>query len=216
MQIQKWAKKFIQEQDAKEIAEKVTFIERQTSGEVVPMIVRRSSSLGHVPFVIFFFLCAFFFYMIHIFSLEWMGSIETPYLVVVGGALIFTYGLSQWTWIQRILVTRSDQIDQTWLRAQVEFYGLGINRTNGSTGVLLFVSLMERRALILADEEINKKVDPGYWQEILDDLILKMKVAKTKEGFLEALDRVGAVLAEHFPIEANDVNELKNRLIIKD
>ncbi len=86
-------------------------------------------------------------------------------------------------------------------------------RTQGRTGVLIYLSLAERRAEIVADEAIASKVAPEVWGDALAALLFEIKAGRMAEGLAIAAEKVGAVLAEHFPRAEDDVNELPDRLI---
>ncbi|MEO7247438.1 MAG: hypothetical protein ABIW31_03200 [Novosphingobium sp.] len=86
-------------------------------------------------------------------------------------------------------------------------------RTQGRTGVLIYLSLAERRAEIVADEAIASKVAPEVWGDALAALLSQIKAGHMAEGLALAAEKVGAVLAEHFPRAEDDVNELPDRLI---
>ena len=81
-------------------------------------------------------------------------------------------------------------------------------------GVLLFVSVAEHHAQIIADKGIDAKVAPGTWKHIVDDLTAAIGGGHPADGFVAAITAIGAVLAQHFPPGANDPNELPDHLII--
>lgn len=86
-------------------------------------------------------------------------------------------------------------------------------RTQGRTGVLIYLSFAEHRAEIVADEAIASKVAPEVWGDALAALLVQIKAGHMAEGLAAAAEKVGAVLAEHFPRADDDVNELPDRLI---
>jgi putative membrane protein len=86
-------------------------------------------------------------------------------------------------------------------------------RTHGRTGILIYLSLAEHRAEIVADETIASRVPAEVWGEALAAMLAQLKANRLADGLVEAVTRVGAVLAEHFPRADNDVNELPDRLI---
>ncbi|MBC2666624.1 hypothetical protein H7F51_13960 [Novosphingobium flavum] len=86
-------------------------------------------------------------------------------------------------------------------------------RTTGRTGILIYLSLAEHRAEIIADEAIASKVEAEVWGDALAALLAELKAGRMADGLIAAVDRVGAVLARHFPRGADDVNELPDRLI---
>jgi len=86
-------------------------------------------------------------------------------------------------------------------------------RTHGRTGILLYLSLYEHRAEIVADAAIHSKVAPEVWGDAMGDLVTHVRQGRAGEGMAAAVARMGAVLAEHFPRSADDTNELPDRLI---
>lgn len=94
-----------------------------------------------------------------------------------------------------------------------QFLAHGIHLTEQRTGVLIFVSLADRVAEVVADAGIYAKVSPEVWAEADAELIRQLSAGDIAGGFEAAIARVGAVLAEHFPPSARNRDELPNRLI---
>lgn len=86
-------------------------------------------------------------------------------------------------------------------------------RTHGRTGVLIYLSLREHRAEIVADEAIAALVPGEVWGEAMADMLVHIREGRVAEGMAAAVRDVGKVLAEHFPRCDSDVNELPDRLI---
>ncbi len=86
-------------------------------------------------------------------------------------------------------------------------------RTRGATGVLIYVSLSEHRAEIVADKSIADKVAPEEWGDAMALLIGRIKRGEAGQGMADAVAAVGALIAPHFPKSASDTNELPDRLI---
>jgi putative membrane protein len=86
-------------------------------------------------------------------------------------------------------------------------------RTVASTGILIYLSLREHRAEIVADETIAAIVTPEIWGDAMVALIAQVRTGKIGDGMADAVGRVGAVLAEHFPKGDDVINELPDRLI---
>jgi len=97
--------------------------------------------------------------------------------------------------------------------AMRQFLGRNIHITTKRTGVLLFVSLAERYAEVVADAGINEKVPQETWNAVVAGLIAHAKKGDIADGFVEAIGAVGALLAEHFPVSADDVNELDDHVV---
>ena len=86
-------------------------------------------------------------------------------------------------------------------------------RTHGRTGILIYLSLDEHRAEIVADEAIAGKVAPEVWGDAMAAMLAHLRDGRLADGLVAAVERVGAVLAEHFPRAEDDHNELPDRLI---
>lgn len=98
-------------------------------------------------------------------------------------------------------------------RAMVLFRTATEQRTRAATGVLLYLSLAEHRAEIIADAAIHSKVTPDVWGDAMASLLAAVKDGRPGDGMAEAVARIGTVLAEHFPRSADDTNELPDRLV---
>jgi uncharacterized membrane protein len=91
-----------------------------------------------------------------------------------------------------------------------EFFQLGMDKTKERTGVLIFLLFSERRFHIVADEGIHKKVSDGTWDRLADMMSAHFRKGDFRQGILECVEQVGRILAENFPIQPGDVNELPN------
>ena len=94
-----------------------------------------------------------------------------------------------------------------------QFTAHGLQHTEGRTGVLIFVSVAERYAEILADAGIARKVPAKVWDDAVRVLIAGIAVGRAAEGFVTAIGQCAAVLSEHFPPGAINRNELPNAII---
>ena len=98
-------------------------------------------------------------------------------------------------------------------RAVSVFKAAAERRTVGRTGILIYLSMAERRAEIVADEAILKVTDDATWGEAMAALLAEVKQGRIGDGMVAAIERVGTVLAEHFPRSAGDTNEIPDKLI---
>ena len=86
-------------------------------------------------------------------------------------------------------------------------------RTIGRTGILVYLSMGEHRAEIVADEAITKVTTPETWGEAMEALLVEVKAGRPADGIVAAVELVGAVLTEHFPRSSADTNEIPDKLI---
>jgi putative membrane protein len=95
-----------------------------------------------------------------------------------------------------------------------QFLSRGIARTKDRCGILIFVSLAERYARVVADEGIAAKVPQGRWQAAVDALIPHTRDGRIADGFIAAIELCGNELATHFPRNSASGNELPDRIYV--
>jgi putative membrane protein len=90
-----------------------------------------------------------------------------------------------------------------------------MHKTQRRTGVLIFAAVAERYVEIVADAGINAKVPQQVWDAAVASLVSAIKVGRPGDGFVQAIEQCGAVLAQHFPVEPGAINpdELPDRLV---
>ncbi len=99
-------------------------------------------------------------------------------------------------------------------RRAIELFRTGCElKTRGRTGVLIYLSLAERRAEIVADQAITAKVPADVWVAALAALIAEVRAGRTGDGLAKAVDMVGEILAPILPPIPHDQNELPDRLV---
>ena len=131
------------------------------------------------------------------------------FLVLQPAWLLSSYGM-----IQRLL-TRSKDIElQIQRRAEAEFFRAGLHQTNDGTGILIFVSLLERHVVVLADYGISSRLPDATWQEVVKIITQSVHHGDMGKGFVQAINRCGELLMSHFPRQDQDQNELSDGLRI--
>ena len=95
-----------------------------------------------------------------------------------------------------------------------EFFRLGMDKTRDDTGILIFLLLKERQFYILADKGINEKVGQNTWDLIKEKMQELFSKGNFSKGIIYGVEEVGKVLSKHFPVKADDKNELSNRIVI--
>ena len=98
-------------------------------------------------------------------------------------------------------------------RAVEIFKAAAEHRTIGRTGILIYLSMREHRAEIVADEAITSVTRPETWGEAMVALLVEVKAGRPADGIVAAVEQIGTVLAEHFPRTAADTNEIPDKLI---
>lgn len=98
-------------------------------------------------------------------------------------------------------------------RAVQQFFASGLHKTRERTGVLIFASLGERQAEVLADVGIDEKVAASDWEAAIADLVAGVRAGRPADGFVAAIERCGRLLAQHFPAGSDNPDELPNALV---
>ena len=149
---------------------------------------------------------------------SWHGGFGTGELMLAGLALqlvafILVWLLLRWQAL-RMALTPAFLKRARVHAAAVKAFKIGIeSRTRAATGVLIYLSLAEHRAEIVADDAITSKVGAEEWGEALTALIEEVRAGRPGEGIIEAVTHAGALLARHFPRSHDDSNEMPDRLI---
>ena len=199
----------ITEADRARVDEAIRTAEAKTSGEIFCVIARHSSDYRLVPLAWAAALALFVpAPLIHL--TLWPAVVI--YLIQLVTFIVATLVLSLPA-IRFRIVPRSAQHRRAHAAAMRQFFAHGLHQTEDRTGVLIFASAAERYAEIIADAGINAKVDPHVWDEAIAALIAGIKAGRPADGFVAAIERCGAVLAEHFPPGALNRDELPNRLV---
>jgi putative membrane protein len=201
---------FISDKDQVRIGEAIVAAERRTSGEIVAVLSGESASYLHVPFLWAGLIALIVPWPLVFFT--WL-PVQTIYVVQLAAFMLILL-LTLPRRVRYALVPQSVKRERVHRRAVEQFLVQNLHSTAGRTGVLIYVSVAERYAEIIADTGIDAKVPRGTWQAIVDDLTSNIADGKAGDGFVHAVERSGDLLASHFPPGTRDPNELPNHLII--
>ncbi len=211
------AESFLTPEEQQLVSKAVHAAELQTSGEIVPMIV---SASHHYPLA-----CASGGAIITlpvallltslIGNYLWFGP-ENMYLFLAIFAVLYLPAralVAHLLWLKRFFLN-SDQVEEEVAEAAItSFYEEGLYRTRAENGILIFISVFEHKVWVLGDRGINEKIAPDQWLEIVEELTHGIRTNCRCESLCRAIERVGEILAHHFPIEGDDHNELHNLII---
>ncbi len=219
----------LSESDHDLVTTAVAEAERHTDGEIVTMVADRSDSYHDVGLhwavgVTFLAMAVYAafpdFYRGLILRLAggWEHSLtDREFLSVLLCALIVKFLATRYLlaiWPLRMALTPGrTKTRRVHRRAVLLFRAAAESRTRARTAVLIYLSLSEHRAEIVADETISAKVPAEVWGDAMASLIPHIRDGRTGEGMAQAVRDVGALLAAHFPRREDDSNELPDRLI---
>jgi putative membrane protein len=114
---------------------------------------------------------------------------------------------------RRWIISKQEMDARVADAAFMQFYSSGLYRTRESNGVEIFLSLFERRVVVIGDRAIHAKMGDKYWQKVRDQIIQGISAGDLRGGVCAAIESCGKALAEHFPRRLDDINELSDRVI---
>lgn len=191
------------------IIEAITVAEAKTAGEIFCVIAHASSGYSLVP-IAWAALVALAAPAPLIYLTTWPAGLI--YLVQLA-AFIVTAAVFSLPAIRFRVVPNQAMRERAHVEAMRQFLAQGMHLTEHRTGVLVFVSVAEHYAEIVADSGINAKVAPAVWQDAVDAAVAAIREGRIGDGLVAAVERCGAVLAEHFPPGAINRDEVPNKVV---
>ncbi|MCH4540824.1 hypothetical protein DK867_17815 [Ochrobactrum sp. POC9] len=202
-------------EDHVRIAEAIRKAETETSGEIYAVLARSSDD--------YFFAAGFvatcgilIASVIAAFLAHWYWfDIRLPMFGLAVLAAFLTAMLVLWFFpsVRMLLVPRRIRYKRAHLNALQQFLARNVHITEHRTGILLFVSMAEHYAEVIADAGIDARVEQDEWNTIVATLIHHASRAQVVEGFVLAIGQAGLLLEKHFPAGPDNVNELDDHLI---
>ena len=217
------------DKDHQAITAAVTAAERGTSGEIVTVVAPRSDDYGDVAliwaiaasFLALAVVAAFPEFFVDLLD-RLRGSWQHPLsaralLTALLVAVVATFALVRlllgWMPLRLALTPGAVKARRARARAVALFRVGAEKRTAGRTGVLLYLSLAEHRAELVADDDVLARVAADVWGAAMAELIDAVRDGRPGDGMAAAVARIGTVLSDHFPRSAEEINELPDRLI---
>ncbi|MFH2091802.1 MAG: TPM domain-containing protein [Pseudomonadota bacterium] len=213
------AQLFLSDQDREKIIQTVKEVELKTAGEIVPMVVSKSHSypmadvLGAVAVALPIALILTHFWG----GWLWIGH-QNMWLflgIFTGCFIVFHQSCKRIFWLKRVFISQREIQEEVEEAAITCFFREGLYRTRYGTGVLIFISVFERRVWVLGDYGINSKVSKDQWDKIIHIITDGIQHNNQAEAICRSIRQAGLLLAAHFPIQPDDCNELEN-LIVKE
>ena len=200
----------ISQEDHERIAKAIHSAEAKTSAEIVCVLAKTSSHNTAMPIFIAAaaaFAAAWLFMAFTAMTVQRILSLQ----LVVFLVLLFLLSLPR---VRVTLLPRKTKRAIAHHAAMEQFISRGIGRHKNRSGILIFVSLAERYARIIADDEIAGRVPSSEWQMAVDALIVHMRDGRIADGFVAAIEQCGKELAQHSPRTEGNGDLLPNRIYL--
>lgn len=208
MKYQTKADSFFTESEKEKIKVATIGVEARTVGEIATVVIDQSSEYREA---------------------EVLGGVFVGSLVSLLVTVIFFHG-SVWAFIPfafilffpaRLLFQKVPVLKTAFIgkkrkekavkgRALRTFYERGLYKTKKHTGILFFLSLLERKVWILADSGIHSKIPQQTLNEFARIVSKGIQDGKASDALCEAIKAVGELLWEYYPITDADTDELPN------
>ncbi|HWV54911.1 TPM domain-containing protein [Pseudorhodoplanes sp.] len=195
--------------DKDRISAVIAAVEHKTSGEIFCVIARQCGDYRTIPLIwaaAFALLLPLPLILLSPMRASWIYMLQLAVFAIASVILSIPA-------IRFHIVPRRSMQQQAHAEAVRQFLAQGLHKTENRTGVLIFASEAEHYAEVIADEGINEKVPQQVWDEAIAVLIAAIARGRPADGFVGAVERCGAVLAQHFPPGALNRNELPDKLI---
>jgi putative membrane protein len=211
------AKEFLSEDERARVSAAVAEAEKRTVGEIVVMIITASYHypMANVTGAAAFALVLGLLLTPLIGGWLWIGSQNLWLFLGLFTVffILFHAVIRRTLWLKRYFISRKEINAEVKEAAVTHFFKHGLYRTQEKTGVLVLISVFERRVWVLADQGINARVAEGQWDEIVKMITDGIKQKRPADAICTAVEKIGDLLKAHFPTKPDDIDELKNIII---
>ncbi|MBE6350739.1 MAG: hypothetical protein E7062_08355 [Spirochaetaceae bacterium] len=219
----------LSEESLEKIKLTVKNVESKTSGEIALAVTAESARYSIYELfysllcgvLIFSILLPFSNFILNILNkIMWGAStwhLPAFYGITCFGMIALLYLIANVPSVDRLIIPKRVRQQTVFNRALRYFIESGVYATKNRSGILIFVSYMEREVRIIADSGINEKISQPLWNLIASDLAEGLGTDDATEAFIRAINRCGELLQENFPADDNPVtnpDELPNGLVI--
>lgn len=206
----------LSESDKKDIEQAVQQAEANTTGEIALAITPQSDpyafwELFLAALTSFLLMCALFplanqiyAFMNRVFWLPKPWHLIAFYLLAYVIEMVIFYLLYNIPWFDSLIVPDRVKEKAVTNRAMRYFAESGVYCTQNHTGILIFVSYLEHEVRIIADKGLNDKIPNDLWEQLADEIAQDIAKGSVKAGFLNAIEKCGALFAENFPLESTE------------
>jgi len=208
------ADKFFTVEEKERLKTTIQEVESKTIGEIVVMVVDRSDhyseaevlggavlgSLLSLILSLLFFDSSLWFYV----PLSFILSFPCWFLFRKAEAL------------KRHFIGRRRKEEAVRLRAERVFFEKGLYRTEKNTGVLFFLSLLERKIWVLADRGIYEKMDQETLNRFANEVSRGIRESRACEALSRAIQEIGVLLSQHFPVTPGHIDELPDTVMTEE
>ncbi len=218
------ALQFLNESDKKSVEQAIAEAEKLTSAEIVCAVAtesgrydRAEAYCGLLGSVISLGVLHWIVYQISVQNGGWeitAAPIGWQIAAVVFGFIAGNIKASYIHSIRRFFTSATEMDQEVERAASYIFRSKGLSRTEEGGGVLLYLSLFERRLYVLTDEGVQKVTGPEFAGELRDLAQAELRTNNRADALIKPVKRAAEALKESIPCKADDEDELSNEVIL--
>lgn len=211
------AQTFFSKEEQTRIRDAVHRAELKTSGELVPMLVCESHSypLAAIRGAALAALLTALLATPLIAEMFWLESsnlwvflgLFTPIFLAV------QFLVTSYPRLKRLFLFADEMDTEVQNSAFAAFFTEELYKTKDANGILIFISLLERRAWVIADSGISERIPYERWEEAVAVITNGIRKKKQCQALCEAIKMIGDILEGEFPVQDGDINELHDLII---
>lgn len=208
---QRKADKFFTEAEKNKIKEAIVSAEAKTIGEIATMIVEASDEYKDAEVSGSVLLSGFISLIITVFAFHGSLWVYIPLVFILFFPCRVLF--KSFPELKLLFVSVRSIEKKVMERAIRGFYEKGLYRTRLNTGVLFFISILEKKVWIIADKGIYSKIAQEDLLRLARSISEGIKQGRACIALCNAISEMGEILAMHFPVTKDDINELTDEMI---
>lgn len=202
--------------------------ESKTSAEIVPVVATasgrydRAEDIAGFCFALVALVIAWLLFQhVEADAESWIGArlalnLLAIVLILIGGFIVGAALASRVHWLRRLFTTRAEMEEEVSDRARQVFFDQRIHHAHSSGGVLIYISLFEHMAVVLADEHVIEKLGLPAIESLCAELTSTLRGGDKVAALEQTIAKAAVQLAEVMPRQSADANELPDALVTID
>ena len=208
------AEKFFTAEEKEKLKATIHEVESRTLGEIVAVVVDHSDHYREAEVlggVLLGSLLSLVLTLLYFHSSIW-SFVPLSFLFFFPCRLIF----KRVEVLKKLFIGTRRKEEAVRLRAERAFFEKGLYKTKKNTGVLFFLSLLERKVWVLADKGIYGKMDQETLNRFAKEVSRGIREGRACDALSKAIQEVGVLLSRYFPITPDDTDELPDDVMTEE
>jgi putative membrane protein len=135
-------------------------------------------------------------------------------VAVTVGFIVGAAGAARVDWLRRWFAPRKQMREEVFARARAVFFDNRVHHTSRGAGVLLYVSLFERMAAVIADQKAFDKLGQEQIDAVCRELTDRLRSGPPIDALCQTVDSLGQRLAAVLPRSEGTASEISDALVV--